>query len=455
MESLDNKAFEVKTYHSRSVSLVNLYLKEAGRIPILSGKESKKLFRKIEKYMIDLKGVLSHFETGLDEVFALQKKVKENKTILDNLNYFCEDGKRVKILYTKEERRKFTKETTKLAILVEEKANIEAKIEEKKGKTHNYEARRRCLKSKRRGVQREIRSIVESIELHPLQVINISCKIVEEIKQNLAKQETIKGRYIMGMPALKAKWFANYIEHLKLEIKSVKQHVIKSNLRLVVNIAKKYTKSEVPFIDLIQEGNIGLIRAVNRYDYRKGYLFSTYATCWIKQAITRGVIEQGKTIRIPVNVTEVLKKYDKVYAQLVQKHGCEPSVAEISKYMSISEKQVLEVNSCARKTISLETPIADGDKKIEDVIKNSELSPASVMERVRVRESVRSILKTLEKREEEILSMRFGIGEYTEHTLTEIGKNMGICRERVRQLEKVSLKKLAHVFNGVQPFHYY
>jgi len=418
------------TNGSKADPLIKIYLKEAGSIPMLSEGESLQAFVTIEENMINIKRALAWFKIGIEDVFSLYDRVDNDETILDELSHFGEDGSRVRTLDDGEWRDSFMKSVAELRKLVDQKEILDCEIV----KMSVGSAERSTLLVRKRELQRDIGCIVKKVKLHPLQVLNLMHKAIEEGKG--AEQEARKTHSV-----------GRLIRCLRLSeerIKLIKQNITKSNLRLVVNIAKKYIECEVPLMDLIQEGNMGLMRAVNRFDYAKGFHFSTYASWWIKQAVTRAIADQGKTVRIPVHMVEILKKYRKANDKLLQEYGRRPDTHELANDLGVSEERMAEVQSYSQKVISLYMPILDGEKNIEDTLEDpSAKSPIEFVEEVKLQESMDKVLKeTLDVREEKILRMRFGLGDYTEHTLSEIGKKLGVCRERVRQLEKRSLKKL-------------
>jgi len=294
-------------------------------------------------------------------------------------------------------------------------------------------------KIKKYGLLKELKKVInekkkKNINVKKLQAL---AKEVEKVYKKVESEVGVKVDELKGM------W--DRILKAKTLISTSKNELITRNLRLVVNIAKNYVGRGLPLLDLIQEGNIGLMKAVDKFKYEKGFKFSTYATWWIRQAITRALIDQTKTIRVPVHMMEFYNRVTKASRELTQQLGREPTKEEIAYKLGVPTKKVEEVFRAIQDPIALQTPVGDEDTELEDFIgdKNSP-SPYSDAERIEISEHIQKVLKSLTPKEEKVIRMRFGIGMDRDHTLEEVGRHLSITRERVRQIEAKALRKLKH-----------
>ena len=273
-------------------------------------------------------------------------------------------------------------------------------------------------------------------------------KLLKDVKPDVNK---IQKRIMnltdnVGMTVAELKDITSKMAKGETKIRRAKKDMIEANLRLVISIAKKYTNRGLQFLDLIQEGNIGLMKAVDKFEYRRGYKFSTYATWWIRQAITRSIADQARTIRIPVHMIETINKLNRISRQMLQEHGKEPTPEELSEKMDMPEEKIRKVLKIAKEPISTETPIGDEDDTtlgdfIEDPLQDSPIDAATENN---LHDATDGVLSSLTAREAKVLRMRFGIGMNTDHTLEEVGKQFDVTRERIRQIEAKALRKLRH-----------
>ncbi|MEO9324572.1 RNA polymerase sigma factor [Nocardioides sp. C4-1] len=285
-----------------------------------------------------------------------------------------------------------------------------------------------------------VKDYLKQIGKVPLLNAEMEVELAKRIEAGLFSEEKLaKGGKISAKVHEELEWIAE-------DGRRAKNHLLEANLRLVVSLAKRYTGRGMLFLDLIQEGNLGLIRAVEKFDYTKGYKFSTYATWWIRQAITRAMADQARTIRIPVHMVEVINKLARVQRQMLQDLGREPTPEELAKELDMTPEKVIEVQKYGREPISLHTPLGeDGDSEFGDLIEDSEaIVPADAVSFTLLQEQLHAVLDTLSEREAGVVSMRFGLTDGQPKTLDEIGKVYGVTRERIRQIESKTMSKLRH-----------
>lgn len=459
---------------------VKAYLKDIGKIPLLNKKTEKIIAEKISESKEASIQSISKFPFIHKEIVLIGEKLARNTIPLkdvvqfsefdeENIPKFEEEKKHlievinsIKELIKNEEkiyqsyRGKLDTEEKKQEMLNKVKQN-----KEKISKTiQTIKLSNKLIKKLAKRIERSINKMNEKlslikqaeVQLKPLlqkkSLTDEEFTIKEELERQIrASQKAIKKtEQELGLP--ESEIYKNYKQLTRsLENdKRAKDDLARANLRLVVNIAKKYVNRGLHFLDLIQEGNIGLMKAVEKFEFERGYKFSTYATWWIRQAITRAIADQSRIIRVPVHMVETLNKINKIKRTFLQEHGREPTHTELSKELNIDEKKIKNIIKISKEPISLETPVGDSDDAfIKDFIESeNDFSPADTVVSNDLKERVREVLKTLTPREEKVLKMRFGIDVASEHTLEEVGKDFSVTRERIRQIEVKALRKLRH-----------
>lgn len=383
--------------------LVQAYFNSMGDIPILTKDEEVELAKKLQEG----KSIIKETISGL----PLYKKMLEEVSKQEESEVLTEDEKAEEAL-------------SRTIVKLENAINDLEKIEEK---------------IKEYGSLKELRKKINELKKSGDNVKSLE-NLYKEVYSEIKRVENETGHKV---EELKSIW--NKIYKAKCLVEETKNELITRNLRLVVNIAKNYVGRGLPLLDLIEEGNIGLMKAVDKFKYEKGFKFSTYATWWIRQAITRALIDQTKTIRVPVHMMEFYNRVTKASRELTQQLGREPSNEELAEKLGVPVRKVEEVFRAIQDPIGLQTPIGDEDTELEDFIGDkTSPSPISEAERIELSEHIQRILKTLTPKEEKVIKMRFGIGEDRDHTLEEVGRYLSITRERVRQIETKALRKLKH-----------
>jgi len=395
---------EEEEEYEETEDIVQAYFHSMGNISILKRNEEIELAKRLEEGKEIIKEIVT--------TMPLYKKLEASL-----------DGKDEEDLNNSEEEK--TDEALEMSLKVLDNLMIKVEIAERK--------------IARYGTLKDLKKLIHEKKKHNINPIQLNT-IAKEVQNEYKRVESEVG---IKIDELKARW--DRITRARTLVSEAKNELITRNLRLVINIAKNYVGRGLTLLDLIQEGNIGLMKTVDKFKYEKGFKFSTYATWWIRQAITRALIDQTKTIRVPVHMMEFYNKVTKASRELTQQLGREPSKEEIAKRLEMSTRKVEEVFKAIQDPIALQTPIGDEDSKLEDFISDKDSpSPYSDTERNNVTEQILKVLNTLTSREEKIIRMRFGIGFDKDHTLEEVGRHFSITRERVRQIEAKALRKLKH-----------
>ncbi len=411
----------------RTDNIIWAYLKDIGRVSLLTSDEEYTIAKKIEEGERKIRNLLFDLSHAIHELQEISSHLKKDTVnIIDVIKNIDEMN------YTKKDEEKYKKKTVSLI-------NAIKNHYEKKQQIQKSLAGRIGVKTKKLN-EKKLKEIEQKIE-ESLVNLNLNKKVLEEIIRKIGKQL----KFMDDKDIKKVKRRLMEIGQIENGLKTVKNRLIQANLRLVINIAKKYLNRGLSFLDLIQEGNMGLMKAAEKYDYQKGYKFSTYSTWWIRQAITRAIADYARTIRVPVHVLETMNKITKVTISLFQELGREPNLEEISLKAGLPLEKVRKIMKVSNEPISIETPIGDDESKLGDFIADPKSpSPFSELVGISLKEEIDKVLSTLTPREEKVIRMRLGIGEKTDYTLEEVGEVFGLTRERIRQIEAKALRKLKH-----------
>jgi RNA polymerase primary sigma factor len=452
---------------------VRMYLREMGTVPLLTREGEVEIAKRIERGKKAVMRVISRTPMAVQVVTALAERLAQGEMSVRDMVVFQEEE------VTEEKTAAKIKETLKLSDAVAVAHLAYLKMREKYvdiGKrdpkytrakwkvgrlritVSNAIRRIEFAESVKRRLVERMRDSIDRISDAEHRISNLNYRLkhdsrmsdeaAKELRRQVTEQRNLMRTVEDEFGSQVAEIKSNLDSMLRGEAQAeqAKKELVEANLRLVVSIAKKYTNRGLQFLDLIQEGNIGLMKAVDKFEYKRGYKFSTYATWWIRQAITRAIADQARTIRIPVHMIETINKLIRTSRALVQELGREPTSEEIAKRMDIPVSKVRKVMKIAQEPISLETPIGEEeDSHLGDFIEDRNVvSPSEAVININLKEQTEALLKTLTPREEKVIKMRFGIGDGSEHTLEEVGQSFAVTRERIRQIEAKALRKLRH-----------
>ncbi len=454
---------------------VRMYLREMGTVPLLTREGEVEIARRIERGQNTVLKSLSRAPLVVQEILSLAEEMAQELISARDIiqisdpilsDELVEEKRQQFLAATEEINRQYKKilqarqklqaipramkpkqyrhQLWELARLVVKTSKLVREVRFQSPVIRHLIERVRHAVEQFRPVEREVLKLQRKLETWPGPRTEAIKDLRKEQRAFSQKLQQLEEEF--GASASELRRTLEIITQAHQEAEAAKKELIEANLRLVVSIAKRYTNRGMQFLDLIQEGNIGLMKAVDKFEYRRGYKFSTYATWWVRQAITRAIADQARTIRIPVHMIETINKLIRTSRQMVQELGREPTNEELAKRLQLPVSKVRKVLRVAQEPISLETPIGEEEESHlgDFIVDQNGISPSDAVINLNLREQTAQVLKTLTPREEKIIKMRFGLEDGSEHTLEEVGQNFAVTRERIRQIEAKALRKLRH-----------
>ena len=431
---------------------VRLYLKEIGKVPLLTARQEVEIGRRIEVGQVALRRALAGVPMAVSALLEVGDRLRHETISADDVIVLPEGGE-----LDAAEIRPVLQAFARIRRLEREIVRLQESLADKRRSAITKANYAKWIAANREAIQK----VVAGMPLKPALIDDLVAKLRRHCDRTTRlAEEARRGRAVgaprelralereAGLPRRQLQALLGEIEQSDREVRRAKKELMEANLRLVVSVAKRYLGSDLSLLDLIQEGNIGLMKAVDRFQYRRGFKFSTYATWWIRQAITRAIADHSRTIRIPVHMVETLNRISRVNRNMINEMGREPTPEELAQRTGVPAKKVRLILESSRKPLSLETPIGE-DSELGDFLEDKSAgSPNDTLLGQDLTTQVERALATLSPKEKEILRLRFGIGEEGEHTLEEVGKRFAVTRERIRQIEAKALRKLRHPLRG-------